>query len=121
MERKRTESEKKLKKALAQIKETLVLVEGKRDKTALEALGCKSVLAVAGRKNQLRELVKDKKVIVMTDLDKPGNELAKMIRGELEGAAKVDCETRRVFGEVLKLKYFEDIKRKYEKFCEEGE
>ncbi len=121
MERKKTENIKKLEKALARIKENLVLVEGKRDKAALQALGCKKILAVSGRKNQLRELIGDRTVIVMTDFDKAGNELAKMITDELEGIARVDCETRKVFGKVLKLRYFEDIKRKYEEFYEEGE
>lgn len=120
MERKKTENAKKLEKALTQLKDNLVLVEGKRDKAALQALGCNNILAVSGRKNRLRQIVNEKKVIVMTDLDKAGNELAKMITDELEGMARVDCETRRIFGRVLRLKYFEDIKRKYEKFYEEG-
>lgn len=110
---------KKLEKAIEKLRANLVLVEGKRDKKALELLGCKNVLTIAGRKNQLANLISEKKVIVATDLDKSGNELAEAIKNEIEGFAQVDCETRRELGKLLRLKYFEDIKRKYEKFYEE--
>jgi len=148
---------KKLEKAIEKLRANLVLVEGKRDKKALELLGCENVLAVAGRKNQLANLIKienelsfstccerieekfttienelsfstcskvnnfrdnKKIVIVATDLDKSGNELAEAIKSEIEGFAQVDCETRRELGKLLRLKYFEDIKRKYEEFYE---
>lgn len=109
---------KKLEKAIEKLRANLVLVEGKRDKKALELLGCENVLAVAGRKNQLANLINEKRVIVATDLDKSGNELAEAIKSEIEGFAQVDCETRRELGRLLRLKYFEDIKRKYEEFYE---
>ncbi|MFH1222319.1 MAG: toprim domain-containing protein [Candidatus Micrarchaeota archaeon] len=108
----------RLEQLLAQLKQNLVLVEGKRDKAALEALGCKDVIAVAGRKNQLREIISAKKVVVATDLDAAGNELAALIRGELEGSSSVDCETRVLLARLLQMRYFEDAKRKYKEFYE---
>lgn len=109
------EEKKEIEKAIAQLKENLVLVEGKRDKLALESLGCKEVLAVAGRKKQLREIIRSrKKIIVATDLDDSGNELAKMIKDELEGSMQVDCETRVKLARLLQFRYFEDIKKRYD-------
>ncbi|MEM2909288.1 MAG: hypothetical protein QW590_03940 [Candidatus Bilamarchaeaceae archaeon] len=101
------------------LKNNCVLVEGKRDKEALNSLGCSDAIPISGRIRQLREFIKAKKVIVATDLDRRGNQLAAMIKSELEGSAIVDCETRILLGRLLKLKYFEDIGRKYAEFCKE--
>ncbi|MEM4208287.1 MAG: toprim domain-containing protein [Candidatus Bilamarchaeaceae archaeon] len=120
MKKKITKEEmKKIENTLSELRQNLVLVEGKRDKEALESLGCKDVIAVAGRKNQIRDIVSAKKVIVATDLDQAGNELAKMIKEELEGDMQVDCETRIKLAKLLQFRYFEDIKKRYEKVKDE--
>ncbi len=116
MKKKNKKDVKKLELLIRKMQESCVLVEGKRDKIALEKLGCEDVIAVSGRTRQLRNLVKAKKIIVATDLDRKGNELARMIREEMEGMVKVDSETRVQLARLLEMKYFEDAKRRYDEF-----
>ncbi len=118
MKKKNKKDVKKLELLIRKMQESCVLVEGKRDKIALEKLGCEDVIAVSGRTRQLRNLVKAKKIIVATDLDRKGNELARMIREEMEGMVKVDSETRIQLARLLEMKYFEDAKRRYDEFYE---
>ena len=118
MKKKSKADVKKLEMLIEKLQENCVLVEGKRDKLAMQKLGCKDVIAVSGRTSQLRDVIKAKKVIIATDLDRKGNQLARMVRDEMEGLVKVDSETRIHLARLLELKYFEDAKRKYDEFYE---
>jgi len=118
MKKKTKADAKKLERLIMKLQENCVLVEGKRDKLAMQKLGCEDVIAVSGRTRQLRDVIKCEKVIIATDLDRKGNELARRVREEMEGLIKVDSETRIHLAKLLELKYFEDIKRKYDEFYE---
>lgn len=118
MKKKSNADAKKLEMLIEKLQENCVLVEGKRDKLAMQKLGCKDIITVSGRTSQLRDVIKAKKVIVATDLDRKGNQLARMVRDEMEGLVKVDSETRIHLARLLELKYFEDVKRKYDEFYE---
>lgn len=112
---------KRLSKILAQLRESTVFVEGLRDKEALAALGCKRVLTISGNLRKtcagLDESVG--KVIVLTDMDRRGEELLGMAKAELEACSiDADTETRRTLAGILGLRFFEDAARKYRVFME---
>lgn len=57
-------------------KNTLVIVEGRKDKKALEELGFNNVVAVNSRPwYEVAESVKEEKVMVLTDLDIKGKQI----------------------------------------------
>ncbi|NYZ77679.1 toprim domain-containing protein [Candidatus Micrarchaeota archaeon] len=118
------EKYKKLLRLLAVLERSVVLVEGKRDKKALEELGCRRVITVSGRVRDVCESLEGEqgRVVIATDLDRSGNELARMAREELEAhSLGADSETRVLLARILKMRYFEDAKRRYDEFIEEVE
>ncbi len=117
------EKYKKLTRLLRKMEDSVVLVEGKRDKSALEKLGCTRVITVSGRiRDVCGTLGGEDEVIIATDLDRRGNEMARMAREELEGCSvSADSETRVLLARILKIRYFEDAKRGFDEFMEEVE
>lgn len=120
----KAQASKLIQKLLELIKDSVVFVEGKKDKLALVQLGCNvsNILTISGNLRQSCESLGNgiKKVIILTDLDRRGNELAKRAVEELERySIGSDIETRKEVGEILNVKYFEDIERKYMQFLEE--
>ncbi len=117
------EKYKKLQRLLEKMERSVVLVEGKRDKNALEKLGCRRVITISGRVRDVCEsLDGEHEAVIATDLDRRGNELARRAREELEGCSvRADSETRVLLARILKIKYFEDAKRGFDEFMEEVE
>ena len=118
------EKYKKLRRLLRKMEKSVILVEGKRDRNALERLGCDRVITISGRIRNVCESLEgeDGRIIVFTDLDRRGNEMARKAREELEGCSlEVDCETRVLLARILKIRYFEDAKRGFDDFMEEIE
>jgi len=108
---------------LAHIRGQLVLVEGLRDKEALERLGFTHVIALSGRTRRIREIFSgfgtDRPVYVLTDLDRRGEQLARIAKEELEGISiRADIDTRRELGLALNVKCFEDSERAYKELME---
>ena len=117
---------KMLEKLLEQLRDDWVFVEGKRDKEALAALGCSRVLTISGNLrlscDRLESQGKVERVFVLTDLDRRGHQLADAARGELEARSiKADLMVRKSLGRILKIKHFEDMKRRYDEMKEESE
>lgn len=115
---------KNLKKILQELRETWVFVEGKKDKEALAKFKIKNVLTISGNLRISCNKVKDvtENVIILTDLDRRGNELAIRAREELERySVKADTETRKHLAGILDLRCFEDMERKHVKFMEKIE
>lgn len=112
---------KKLQRLLEKMEKSVVLVEGKRDKNALKQLGCNRVITISGRIRDVCETLRgEDKVIIATDLDRRGNEMARKAREELEGCSvSADSETRVLLARILKIRYFEDAKRGFDEFMEE--
>lgn len=73
----------KLQKIIKDIGDTLIIVEGIKDKRALSKLGFKNVLAISGKSIFfLVEKIKSKKVksvVVLTDFDKEGEKKFKIL------------------------------------------
>lgn len=123
-------TEERLKKAgtlIGQLRKSWVFVEGKRDKEALVRLGFAHVHTISGNLRQSCRLVKrdiygDDTVFVLTDLDRRGDQLAKIAKDELEGLClKADLRVRKVLAYALNIRYFEDAHRAYEELKKEGE
>lgn len=118
------ERRKKLGMLLGRMRKGVVLVEGKRDKAAFEKLGFENVITVSGRIRGACEKLagEERDVIIATDLDRRGNEMARELVDELERySLRADGETRILLARILKMKYFEDVKRRYDEFMEEFE
>jgi len=68
---------------------TPILVEGSRDRRALRELNVKGqIFQISGRKtalNFLEGLASYKRIVVMTDFDRKGNELAKFCAKHIQG------------------------------------
>ncbi len=117
-------SAKKLAIIMNELKENIVFAEGKKDREALSGLGVTSVFTISGNLRATCESVRIQanktKIIVLTDLDRRGDELAKQAVGELERyGINANIEYRKILGGLLNLRHFEDINRKYLKFIEE--
>ncbi|MBU0533093.1 hypothetical protein KKB44_06390 [Candidatus Micrarchaeota archaeon] len=113
---------KRLGKLLERLKEGYVFVEGKKDKKALEKLGITNVLTISGNLRLSCDKVEKGTVVVLTDLDRRGDELAVAAKDELERhSISVDLETRKMLAHTLRIRYFEDVKRAYDELIKEGE
>ena len=112
---------KDLERILSDIRENWIFVEGLRDKAALEKMGCSKVKTISGNlQKSCNALGQDVvRVIVLTDLDRRGDQLAIAAREELESCSKTaDVETRKRLAGILGLRNFEDAERKYNSFIE---
>jgi len=68
-------------KLIQDLNEFSIIVEGKRDKEALEKLGIRDIFVISGKSidNFIDTLPKDRKYIVLTDFDKEGERKMKKI------------------------------------------
>lgn len=109
---------KTLKRILSELRSSWVFVEGQKDKAALQNLGCKKIKTISGNlRKSCDELDDVEKVIVLTDLDRRGEQLLLAARDELESCSiRADTDTRRRLAGILALRYFENADRKYEEF-----
>ena len=112
---------KALERVLEALRNGLVLVEGEKDAASLAVCGIKAV-PVSGR--PLSSIHADGEVIILTDLDEAGDELAKVLEREFSSrnsVRKVDSSTRKKIGGLLKLVHFENFSEKLEKTKKELE
>lgn len=111
---------KRLVNIMNELKESIVLVEGKHDREALAGIGIVNTITISGKLRQACQSVDNtKKVIVLTDLDRRGDEQAKDAVEELQRyGINANIEYRKILGGILNLKYFEDIDKKYKEFLE---
>ncbi len=77
-------------------KQTLILVEGKSDKAALEYLGIKKIQTIAQQPfYKVAESIQEKEIIILTDLDAEGKKLfAQLNRYCQQHSIKVDNKPR---------------------------
>lgn len=93
------EIEERLFGILEDIKDKQVIVEGKRDKRALRLFGFTKIITINHGLYETVEDIKGKEVIVLTDFDAEGKEIAKKLNVFLQSLGyKVDRETRRKIG-----------------------
>ena len=74
----------------------LVIVEGKKDRKALENLGVKKIITFANSPYISLEDIKEKEVIILTDLDNHGKKLYSILRHNLQKRRiKIDRKFRK--------------------------
>lgn len=106
---------KKLEIILEKLKGEWIFVEGLKDKVALKKLGLANILTISGNLRQSCRKVEANKVFVLTDLDRRGDQLAKMAVDELESnSIRADLEARKKLAFLLRIRFFEDAYRAYE-------
>lgn len=67
--------------ALKNVRGKYILVEGKKDKKALEVLGCTRVFTLEGKTlYEAVESVKEKEIVLLTDLDSEGKKLYSQLK-----------------------------------------
>lgn len=90
------------------------IVEGKHDKKVLCSLGFNDVLAISGGIYETAEQLKDAEVLVLTDFDAEGKQIAKKLNLFLQhNGAKADMDTRRKVGILfskLKITKIEELR-----------
>ena len=104
-----------LKEEITKLKQSdkLVIVEGKKDKAALEKLGIKNIFTLS--KKPLFHIIeeisgKNKDVVILTDLDRHGKELfGKLNSGLQYHGVKVDNKFREFLFKKTKLRQIEGI------------
>lgn len=114
---------KKLDKILDKLRDSWVLAEGQRDRSALNGLGIVNVLTISGNLRASCGILGAKnvdKAYVLSDLDRRGDELARRAGDELGSLSiRADTETRRMLAHLLRIRYFEDAKKAYDRLKEE--
>ena len=77
----------------------LILVEGQKDKAALEELGITNIMMISRTStHKIIEAIREKEVIILTDLDKEGKKLYSVLRHHLQ---KHGIKVDKVFREFL--------------------
>lgn len=113
---------KEMEEIIKRLREEVIIVEGKRDKKALEGIGAKKVYCAVGRMDHMYKKVRNEKnVIILADLDRKGHWLAgKMAENLWSMGIKSDVRIRKRLGKILRIKYFEELDRRYKEFLEEN-
>jgi 5S rRNA maturation endonuclease (ribonuclease M5) len=102
----------KIQEFLSRLEDTLVLVEGLKDKEVLKKLGVKNILEISGKPiNTVTEQAAIKsEVVILTDYDKEGeklcNVLEKLLRAE---GVSVRLDLRKKFRSISKVTKIEEL------------
>lgn len=107
------EVEEELLKLFKKIKDKEVVVEGKRDKEALYSFGFTKIRLLNKSLHEVAEKLEGKEVLILTDFDNEGKQLAKKLNQLLQPFCKVDMESRRKIGFIftkLKIKTIEELR-----------
>ena len=109
---------KTLERLLSDIRDEIIFVEGLRDKRALGLLGCKRIMTISGNlRKRCEELARANEtgtIIVLSDMDRRGEQLARAAKEELEShSMTAELDTRKRLASLLGLRFFEDAHRKY--------
>ena len=100
-----------------ELSESYVIVEGKKDVEALARIGIRAHSLSHGAIAKA-----EGKVVILTDLDREGERLAKATAERLKEnphVERINRRLRRVIGGLLSLTRIEEIDKKFRKFKEE--
>ena len=88
----------------------LIVVEGIKDKAALEEFGIKHIVVLKKPLFQVTEEINDKEVVLLTDLDKEGKKLYGKLKKDLnKRGIKVDTVFREWLFKNTKLRQIEGL------------
>jgi len=103
-----------LSEILEKNKDKLTIVEGKRDKKVLCSLSFTNVVTINKGLYETVEDLKEKEVLLLTDFDSEGKQIAKKLNTFLQHLGyKTDNETRRKIGLLfakLRIKKIEELR-----------
>ena len=97
--------------------DSLVVVEGKRDRRALQSLGFRGKIAMLCHSGGMTDLVENaglyRKTILLLDLDKEGKALTGKTAKLLQGRTAVDLTYRKELGAITKgrIRHVEELIR----------
>ena len=116
----RFEEKEKLLKEIACLKDSskLIIVEGKKDKAALEKLGLSKIVVLNGPIYVFAENVSKvhEDVIILTDLDREGKRLYSKLKDELsKRGVKIDDSFRKFLFKETNLRQIEGLATYIEK------
>ncbi len=103
-------------------KEKIIVVEGKKDKSALEAFGIKHIIVLRKPMYMIVEHIADsgKECVILTDLDREGKELYGKLAGSLKQfGVKID-DRYREFLFKTSIRQIEGIFRHIKRLAESG-
>lgn len=89
----------------------LIIVEGKKDKFALERLGIKNVISISRKPlYSFIDLINAKEVIILTDLDRTGKKLYSVLKHNLQAKGiKIDNYFREYLFKKSKITQIEGL------------
>lgn len=89
----------------------LIIVEGKKDKRALQELGCKKVITISNSLFLTLDKIDSKEVIILTDLDKEGKKFYSVIKKTLQKkGVKIDHKFREFLFKETEISHIEGLK-----------
>ncbi|MBM3897110.1 MAG: topoisomerase [Thaumarchaeota archaeon] len=96
---------------------SLVVVEGKRDKEALQSLGFRGSVTMLCHNGGIKRLIESaglyRKTILLLDLDKEGRSLTGRAGRMLQGRITIDLSYRKELGAIAKgrIRHIEELSR----------
>jgi len=99
---------------LDSLRETYIIVEGKKDKKAFNSFGIFDVFDISGKtlERLVESLKKDKKYVILTDFDEEGERKNKEIRNILEkNKFKIDSQLRKIVKNSFGISKIEELIR----------
>jgi 5S rRNA maturation endonuclease (ribonuclease M5) len=100
-------------KKLKSLDDYLIVVEGEKDKKALKELNIKNIATISGSSLEafVEHLPKNKKILILTDFDKEGKQIAKRLAKILTVYGyTVDDKKRKEFKTIFKVTKIEELK-----------
>lgn len=88
-----------------------IIVEGKKDRKIIERLGFKNIFEISGKNfSEILSKIKNE-VIILTDFDEEGEELAKNLNEILSSnGIKVNFGERKILKNIFNVKKIEELK-----------
>ena len=91
--------------------EKLVIVEGKKDKKALEDIGIKNIITISNSLTETLDKIDYREIIILTDLDQHGKKLYSIIKHNLQKKGKkIDNKFREFLFRETRITHIESIK-----------
>ena len=94
----------------------MVIVEGKKDAAALKAVGFRRIITLNKPLYQIAESVTEKRILILTDLDKKGKELYSKLKKDLDGHSIAVDDTLRNLLFKTELRQIEGLTHYLKKF-----
>lgn len=99
-------------------KDTLIVVEGIRDRRALEELGFSRIVTLNKPIYAVVESIEDERIVILTDLDGEGKKLHRQLKSALSGRGVFVDDKLRVLLSKMELKQIEGLTTYLKRFKE---